>query len=321
VQVGDQFTPRNITKPFFYFPTMITNLRDAAIVTFLFQTLGFVISNFLQTEIPYDICGGINFLVLAILGFMQRIDSVTFEFLGIIPTIFTGLFVISRGWLLIFLAWRAHHRKGDARFQNVVGNPLLFWIYWMVQGCWVYIVSLPLLLTLLDDSTKFHSNEPMSVGSIICLSGFFMGIALEIVSDVQKTLWIFQGRPGGFCRVGLWEYSRHPNYAGEILQWWCAAALCPSWIGFASPFFTMLILLIANGTGISDAEGKNLKRYYESKFCQEYERYRLETSPLIPLIGYSSIPRPIQRYMLFEWERYEYHPSIENRKLHTKKET
>ena len=46
-------------------------------------------------------------------------------------------------------------------------------------------------------------------------------IAWEVVADLQKTLWVRAGRRGGFCTAGVWHYSRHPNYFGEMLQWWC----------------------------------------------------------------------------------------------------
>ena len=51
----------------------------------------------------------------------------------------TILFGVSRGWLLMFLAWRAHERKGDSRFDEVLGKnggtpqPGNFLVYWMAQ--------------------------------------------------------------------------------------------------------------------------------------------------------------------------------------------
>jgi steroid 5-alpha reductase family enzyme len=157
-----------------------------------------------------------------------------------------------------------------------------------------------------------------------------VGVTVEIVADIQKTLWILRGRQGGFCAVGLWSVSRHPNYFGEIFQWWCAWLLSYgamasattddnsttttttslAWgvwfVGIVSPLFTMTILLNMNATGVWAAEGKNLRRYYESEHGQAYTEYRQSTSPLIPMFGYQAIPMPIKRLLLFEWERFEY---------------
>ena len=48
-----------------------------------------------------------------------------------------------RGWLLIFLAWRAHERKGDARFDEIKGSFVRFMKAWIVQGMWVMLISMP----------------------------------------------------------------------------------------------------------------------------------------------------------------------------------
>eukprot|EP00913_Durusdinium_trenchii_P010800 g10131.t1 len=123
----------------------------------------------------------------------------------------------------------------------------------------------------------------------------------------RKALWVKKGRPGGFCQEGLWGFSRHPNYFGEIFQWWFAWALAyhsseaargyldPLWWACAiSPIFTMLILLHLKPTGIYNAEGKNLKRYYDQ--CpDEYGKYRESTSILIPMIGYQYGGYPAQK--------------------------
>jgi len=95
----------------------------------------------LKTEKFYDIFGGLNYLILALLsailgatgdGVLQWVDDPR----KILATI---LFGVSRGWLLMFLAWRAHERKGDSRFDEVLGKnggtpqPVNFLVYWMAQ--------------------------------------------------------------------------------------------------------------------------------------------------------------------------------------------
>ena len=87
---------------------------NAAIITFSIQFSGFIVAAILQTEIFYDILGGINFLVLAALAVVASgagagADDATTTNNDLI---FIILFAISRGWLLLFLAWRAHDRKG-----------------------------------------------------------------------------------------------------------------------------------------------------------------------------------------------------------------
>ena len=192
-----------------------------------------------------------------------------------------------------------------------------------VQAVWVYLISLPLLaVKSMDDvilALESSTSQPGTLSTVdkLALGGMTVGILIEIISDVQKAIWVDKGRPGGFCTVGLWSYSRHPNYAGEMMQWWSAwivaygaavstsaklPGLPPSlssvdgsansssineflmsllqnpwtwWlISILSPLFTMHILLNVPGTGIAHAEGKNLKRYYESDCGDAYKIYR-----------------------------------------------
>ena len=105
---------------------------DALKSTFGIQWTGWIVAFFLQTETFYDVLGGLNFLWLALGGGAAAG--------GVPPTssstrcaLLTALFVASRSWLLIFLAWRAHARKGDSRFDGVKDNFLLFGVYWTVS--------------------------------------------------------------------------------------------------------------------------------------------------------------------------------------------
>eukprot|EP00537_Pseudo-nitzschia_pungens_P007570 CAMPEP_0172358388 /NCGR_PEP_ID=MMETSP1060-20121228/2703_1 /TAXON_ID=37318 /ORGANISM="Pseudo-nitzschia pungens, Strain cf. cingulata" /LENGTH=308 /DNA_ID=CAMNT_0013079573 /DNA_START=77 /DNA_END=1003 /DNA_ORIENTATION=- len=295
---------------------------DAAIVTFGMQFTGFAVAAFLQTEIFYDILGGINFLTLAVLSVWSGQERSEASKSSNGP--FVTLFALSRGWLLVFLAWRAHHRKGDSRFDGIRNVPSRFFVYWMVQAVWVYCISLPLLAVAAASAAGFGSSALSS----LLLLGMAVSIGMEIHSDVVKAGWVARGRPGGFCREGLWNVSRHPNYAGEIMTWVCAAvyAACVSewsWtvvlIASISPLFTAQILLNTSGTGIWNAEGKNLKRYYEHEdptISENYKEYRRTTPPLFPLVfvPYESLSLEFQRRLCFEWERYEYRQSPDGKR-------
>jgi len=60
-------------------------------------------------------------------------------------------------------------------------------------------------------------------------------------------------------------------------------------------------------TGIMNAEGKNLKRYYD-KCPERYAKYRKNTSILIPFIGYGFVPQFLKRTIFFDFKKYEYKP-------------
>jgi len=298
---------------------MQTNiLAFSAAITGAIQLIGFSVAYALTTEVFYDILGGLNFLTL---GIYSAIDGQTSGF----PwnedsrkVSCTVIFLCSRLWLLTFLAWRAHERGGDSRFDEVKGNFFVFLFYWIFQAGWVFAISLPVIFVNSSDlPSQFSSFD------YVAIIGFGLGVIVEVSADIQKSVWVKAGRHGDFCQVGVWKYSRHPNYFGEILQWWSAWGFSYNsgsgvgdiqwWFGILSPLLTMQILLFTSGTGVANANGAGLKRYYD-KCPEEYSEYRKSTSILIPMIGYRYVPIFIKRTIFLDLKRYEYQPEnvIEN---------
>jgi steroid 5-alpha reductase family enzyme len=292
-----------------------TPFFNCALATFVIQFFGFVVAFWFQTEVFYDIFGSGNFLLLGLWTFFSSRGT-----LSSIRSTATVLFLISRTWLLVFLGWRAHERKGDSRFDGVKNKAALFFVFWMIQGLWVYLISLPTIYINFyapgDDEEGYSTSPYEKIVAVL----FSLAIVVEVCADVQKAKWVRQGRVGKICTIGLWKYSRHPNYFGEMMMWLCSFLLMlpillenPSvhgWSCILSPAFTWWLLLFASGTGITNAEGKGLKRYYENKnIADDYIAYRSKTSILIPMFGYAYLPMWFKRTFLFEWERYEYQAS------------
>lgn len=290
-----------------------TILWISAVITAAIQLIGFTIAYALTTEVFFDILGGLNFLTL---GIYSAIDGQSSE----LPwnedprkISCTIIFSCSRLWLLIFLAWRAHERGGDSRFDDVKGNFWVFLFFWVFQAVWCFAISLPVIFV---NSSQSGTTE-FSVFDYFAIIGFGLGLIIEVAADIQKSLWVKAGRQGNFCRVGVWNYSRHPNYFGEILQWWSAWGFSYNsgsgvgdaqwWVGILSPLLTMQILLFTGGTGVANANGAGLKRYYDN--CpDEYSDYRASTSILIPMVGYRYVPLFIKRTIFLDLKRYEYQP-------------
>jgi steroid 5-alpha reductase family enzyme len=295
-------------------------LGISAGITACIQLLGFAAAYQLQTETFYDVLGGINFLVLGAYSAYagQDIDNNWFWINDDRKVANTVIFSCSRAWLLVFLAWRAHERGGDSRFDDVKDKFGLFLLYWTVQGVWVFTISMPAVFV---NAVAAEPKEFSALDSI-SIAAWAFGVVYEIIADVQKASWVRNGRQGTFCQVGVWSFSRHPNYFAEILQWlsaWLFAyGSCSSgtfnyqwFFSILSPLFTMHILLNTGGTGVMHANGKNLKRYYD--VCpEEYARYRENTSILIPFVGYKHVPKFLKRTIFLDLERYEYKPSMQS---------
>eukprot|EP01082_Thalassiosira_pseudonana_P011010 g10236.t1 g10236 contig4:1492988-1493954(-) len=265
-------------------------------ITVGIQTLGFIVAYTLRTETFYDILGGLNYLILALFSAIGGAsDESSLQWVDDPRKIITTLlFICSRGWLLLFLAWRAHERKGDSRFDEVLGKggnppqPLNFFVFWMAQAFWVMLISMPLLFINSSNVRKSHFSAYDITFAIL----FGIGVLIEIIADIQKALW-------WWC---LWAfaYSSSETVSGGYADplWWAC---------IVSPLFTMQILLNMEPTGLCNAEGKNLKRYYD-KCPERYAMYRENTSILIPMIGYGKVPMFLKRTVFFDFAKYEYRP-------------
>lgn len=80
------------------------------------------------------------------------------------------------------------------------------------------------------------------------------GLAIEAVADAQLRHFKAAAAPGAVCDVGLWRYSRHPNYFGEALVWWgvwaLAANVVGGWITVAGPLLMTWLLIRVSGVAM-----------------------------------------------------------------------
>ena len=169
-------------------------LAGCAAITAIIQLSGFAAAFALQTETFYDILGGVNFIVIAgysALTFQNEDHPWASDSRKLISTI---IFCCSRGWLLVFLAWRAHDRKGDARFDGVKDKFGQFLVFWVVQGIWVMCISLPLILI---NSSHVWKPDPTQ-GDLIAITGFALGVLLEVRSQSyhNQISWLVLGGAG-----------------------------------------------------------------------------------------------------------------------------
>lgn len=126
-----------------------------------------------------------------------------------------------------------------------------------------------------------QAGRPFGALDLLALAVGLAGIAFEWIADDQlRAFTTGPKRPGETLRTGLWRYSRHPNYLGEILVWWSfflfGAAADPAWakLGVLAPIaMTGMFLFVS----IPLIEKRALARRID------YQRVIDETSMLIPL--------------------------------------
>ena len=270
-------------------------------VTVGMQLLFFAVAFTLKIDKVTDLAGCANFIVLAVLTMLYAPEAITTRQLVV-----SALVCASRLQLGAFLLHRVLKRGHDSRFDEIRSKCLPFLVFWIFQMLWVFVVSAPLIYV----NSSPRPELPLGAYDYAGWALFGTGFVMQVVSDVQKSAFrADEANAKKVCTVGLWRFSRHPNFCGEILMWWgvyiagCAifATSAAGYATVASPLFTMLILLC--GSGIPTSEGEYAKRWFDGGEAQaSYEDYFASTPPLwlcIPGL-YKPLPMPIKRLFCCE---------------------
>jgi steroid 5-alpha reductase family enzyme len=174
---------------------------------------------------------------------------------------------------------KSHFPTEDSRYvdlrnkwsKNLKINFLLFYLF---QGLTVVILSMPFLLIAMNQDKKIQPLEFLGV-ALWCI-----GIIGEAIADMQLSR--FRQQPenkGKVCEVGLWQYSRHPNYFFEWVIWLGYAFFALSSdlgvLGFLSPIIMLVFLLKV--TGVPYAEAMSLKSRGDL-----YRDYQKRVSVFVP---------------------------------------
>lgn len=148
----------------------------------------------------------------------------------------------------------------------------LFWFY-QAQGFWAVMFAMPML-------AASRNAEPIGALDSIAVGIWIVSIAGEGVADAQLARFKANAfNRGRVCRVGLWRYSRHPNYFFEWLHWWAYAALAaggPFWWVAVGGMLVMLWFL-TRVTGIPPTEAHALLSRGDA-----YRDYQRTTSAFFP---------------------------------------
>ncbi|KAJ9162497.1 hypothetical protein P3X46_022264 [Hevea brasiliensis] len=276
-------------------------LALTAVATVGYQLLFFIITALLKIDKVTDFAGSTNFVILAVLTLVLKgtwhLRQVVLSLLVVTWGLRLGLFLLMR-----ILQWGE-----DRRFDKIRGNLGRLAIFWIFQAAWVWTVSLP--VTVVNASDR---NPSLQVEDIMGWIMWSVGVSIEAAADQQKLK--FKNSPeniGKWCNVGLWKYSRHPNYFGEIFLWWgIFVASTPvlegaEWLVILGPMFLTLLLFFVSGIPLLEISA-------DKKFgnVAAYRVYKRTTSPLIPLppVVYGNLPSWLKTTFLFEFPFYSLNP-------------
>ena len=247
-----------------------------ASVGFILHWAVFIPSYLLQTEHYFDLTGALSYIsTITLAAYLHPL----LDLRGLIICVLISIWAVRLG---SFLFMRIKRAGQDRRF---IESKTRFWQFlyiWTMGGAWVFITMAAGLAAITS-----MTQRPLGIFAIAGVFLWLVGFSIEVVADRQKTK--FRQLPENadhFITSGLWAYSRHPNYFGEILLWLGITVIAlPTLVGWQyltliSPIFVALLLIKVSGIRLLEADAKD--RWGSDP---NYQYYVNNTPVLVPFIG------------------------------------
>jgi steroid 5-alpha reductase family enzyme len=250
---------------------MIVELILWALVTsLLYMSLWFLVGRWRKKLNTVDVAWGSGFAIIAWLVAWQQPSARS--------TVIAVLITIWALRLTSHLARRVFGGKEDPRYARLSkqwkGN---FWLrayfsIFMVQGLLVMLISLPIIFATGEQSADLGGL------TVLGAAVWVMGFGVEAAADRQLRDFVNnKANKGLVMDLGLWRYSRHPNYFGEMVQWWGIGIIAlqthHGWVGLLGPLTLTFLLLFVSGVPLIEKPRQNDERYQD---------YRRRTSVILP---------------------------------------
>lgn len=168
--------------------------------------------------------------------------------------------------------WRALRRGENPR--------TIFFEKYLLQAGLLWLVSLPMIFLYTIEFERDNYRDSLIYGPVLIGLGIWLfGFIFEAISDWQLQKFNkHKANRGQILQHGLWKFSRHPNYFGEVTMWWgiffvtLAAPLPTLWL-MVSPLIITYMIRYVSGVPVLE------KLYKDNKAYQEYKRH---TNTLLP---------------------------------------
>jgi steroid 5-alpha reductase family enzyme len=242
-------------------------------LAYLIQWLAFIPAYLGQTEKFFDLTGSITYISVTLVAVLLNpvVDDRSILLMALV--------LIWATRLGTFLFSRIQEAGKDSRFDDIKPSFIRFLNTWTLQGLWVTFTLAAALAAITTTARK-----DLGVFALIGFLVWVFGFAIEVLADTQKSR--FRANPenkGKFIQSGLWAWSRHPNYFGEIVLWIGVAVIALpvlrgwQWVTMISPIFVILLLTRVSGVPM-------LEKSADEKWGgqEDYEAYKSRTPVLIP---------------------------------------
>ncbi len=244
-----------------------------ALILLLYMSFCFLISLIKKRNDVADIAWGIGFILLTWLSFFLLENP------GI-RGVLVGILVTVWGLRLSFHIYRRNHKKSEDYRYLAWRKEWGKWFYlrsyfqiYLLQGFFLFIIILPVLV--INKGYGGGLNLIDFIGLVVWLLGFYF----EVASDMQLSRFIKNpANKGKIMQSGLWAYTRHPNYFGEVVLWWgiwiIALSVSGGFFTIIGPFTITFLILKVSGIPMLE------KKMEENP---EFEEYKKRVSIFFPL--------------------------------------
>ncbi len=250
---------------------MTSPYAAAALALFLFVNAWFAVALAFKRNDVADIAWGLGFVLVAWTGFAFSEQSAR--------SLLVNALVTAWGLRLAWHIARRNLRKPeDARYaawrQEWTWFRLRSYLQiFLLQGALLYAIALPILFIHASRASAFTIVD--AAGAAVWLAGFFF----EAAADAQLKRFLRDpANKGKIMDRGLWAYSRHPNYFGEVTQWWgiflLAASVPYGLVTIVGPLTITALILFVSGVPL-------LEKKYAGR--PDFEAYKKRTSMFVPL--------------------------------------
>ncbi|MEO1596121.1 MAG: DUF1295 domain-containing protein [Pseudomonadota bacterium] len=234
--------------------------------------LVFIPSAAAKTEKFYDLTGGLTYLTVILVAVALSSE------MDVRARLVAAAVVIWAMRLATFLFRRISKDGKDGRFDDIKGRPARFLMAWTLQGLWVLLTAAAALAVITGGN-----KQPLGIVGYVGIAVWALGFGIEVIADWQKSRWREnEANRGKFIDVGLWAWSRHPNYFGEIVIWVgmaiIAVPVLQGWqyVTLISPVFVFFLLTKVSGVPL-------LEQRSDEKWGgqDDYEAYKARTPVLM----------------------------------------
>lgn len=251
---------------------MTSIFLDVLMFVFLYMSSWFLVSLLVKRNDIADFAWGLGFISITI--FLGKEYQIYYDHFSII-TLLTLVWGIRLSSHILRRLLKNHEDSRYQAWRQEWGKYFYirsFFQVFLLQGLFMFLISFSAVFA--SQSRDLPFSFPTLLGFLVWLKGFyFESVADKQLSDFVKN----PANKGTLLSTGLWKYSRHPNYFGEVVQWWgisiIALSASQNLLVLVSPLTITTLILFVSGVPL-------LEKKYAGR--PDFEEYKKKTSIFIP---------------------------------------